>query len=125
MLQQLSLNTLNQVDYGKANIAFQRLIRQAVNDCIDRPGLKKARKVSLTLTINPVVTINGNTIDCDSVKGSFHLKTTLPNMETDPIDFGIRSNGDIVFNADAPDNHRQQTCLDEDEPVDNKTASAP
>jgi hypothetical protein len=125
MLQALSLDTLNQVDYGKASIAFQRLVRQAVQDCMDRPVLKKPRKVQLTMTINPVTVINGNTIDCESVKGSFQMKILLPNMETDPIDFGIRNNGDIVFNPDAPDNHKQQTFMEDEAPVDRKTASAP
>lgn len=107
--ENLSLTNLNLLDYGKCNAAFQRLLKQAVQDCDDRPALKKKRKITLTLELEPVMSISGNTIDCESVKGSFQLKISLPNMQTDTIDFGIRNNGDLYFNPDAPENHNQHS----------------
>ena len=66
------------------------------------------------MTITPVATIVGNTIDCDGVDGSFQCKTMLPNYETRSVNFGIKNSGDLVFNPDSPENHKQSTMFDEE-----------
>lgn len=113
-LQRLTLSTMEDLDYGKAMQAFQELLRQAVQDCINRPGDKRVRKIILQFNLVPVAEISGNTIDCDSAKGSFTVRFKPPDYETSVVDFGVRNNGDLVFNPHSPGNHRQQTMLDDD-----------
>lgn len=114
-LQRLTLKTMEEVDYGKAMLAFQQALKRAVLDCIDRPGDKRARKITLQLNLTPVAEINGNTIDCESAKGTFQVRFKPPDYETTAVDFGVRNNGELVFNPNSPDNHRQETMFDGEE----------
>ena len=114
-LQKLTIKTLPNVDFGKAALAFQRHLERAVQDCDDRPGVKKARKVSIQLSITPVPEVDGNTINCYAAKGVLTVTSKIPNHETQEIDFGVRANGDLVFNPESPGNHRQATMFVDDE----------
>lgn len=114
-LQRLTLKAMDDLDYGKASEAFQQALKCAVRDCIDRPGDKRVRKVTLQMNLVPVPEINGNTIDCDTAKGVFTVRCKNPDLETGVVDFGVRNNGDLVFNPNSPSDHRQQTMLDDEE----------
>ena len=56
-------------------------------------------------------TVDGNTIDCEAANGVITLKAKIPNYETDQISFGVQESGDLFFNPDCPENHRQQSFL--------------
>lgn len=45
------LESLHKIDALKED--FDKLLAQAVADCRDRPGLKKAREIKLTIKISP------------------------------------------------------------------------
>jgi len=108
-LIKLTLDKMGQIDSGRALVAFQNCLQRAVQDCIDRPGVKTKRKVTLEMLVWPVPDINGNTIDCESISSTVKAKCGIPVYETQTLDFGIRNNGDLVFNPDSPTNHKQQT----------------
>ena len=113
-LERLTVETLDKVDFGKAAMAFQRHLARAVHDCTDRPGDKRVRKITLQLNIHPVAEINGTQIDCDSIRGTLKVTSTIPDHETNVVDFGIDGNGNLLFNPDSPGNHRQKTMLDDE-----------
>ncbi|MFZ5832388.1 MAG: hypothetical protein ACOY3P_20065 [Planctomycetota bacterium] len=113
-LKKFALENLGDLDLGKAKVGFERLVRQAALDCIDRPGDKRARRVTLTVTLKPVSTVNGNTIDCESIDASLKAKAAIPDFETRTYDFAIRNNGDMLFNPESPTNHKQQSFLGEE-----------
>jgi len=113
-LLRLTAETLHQVDFGKATEAFQRLLKRAVLDCEDRPTMKKARKVTLEVQLTPEPEFEGNTVNCYTAKGVLVVKSSVPDYATNEIDFGIRNNGELVFNPDSPGNHRQMTMLDDE-----------
>jgi hypothetical protein len=115
MLKRLSLENLKDLDGGRALEAFHDQLKRAVLDCLDRPGDKRARKIVLQFTALPVPVINGNTIDCDSVKGTFQCRCKLPDHETRTYDFGVQQSGDLIFNPDSPEDHRQMTMLEDGE----------
>jgi len=114
-LKELTLGNLKDLDFGKASTTFEVALQRAVKDCLDRPGDDRARTVVLEMKITPVKEILGNTLSCEGAKGVFRIKCTLPNWETQVVDFGVRSNGKLVFNEDSPRDHRQQTFLGEEE----------
>ncbi len=110
-LSRLSLETLGTLQFGAAEAAFSRLLKQAVMDCLDRPGVKTPRKVILQLDVSPIARVDGNTIDCEAANGVITLRAKIPNYETDQISFGVQQSGDLFFNPDCPENHRQQSFL--------------
>ncbi len=114
-LRRLTLASLEELNFGQAEAAFRHLIQQVVKDCIDRPGVKAARKVTMQLTVKPIASVRGNTIDCESASGVLTLRGKCPDYETDLINFGVQQDGSLIFNPDCPDNHRQQSLLTDEE----------
>jgi hypothetical protein len=110
-LERLTVDSLAKIDFGSIAEAFKTHIERLVRDCVDRPGVKSARKVALELKLTPVAQVRGTTIDCDGAKGVFCIKSSIPNHETQAVDFGVRSDGSLVFNEDSPRDHRQSTLL--------------
>lgn len=110
-LEKLTVESLGKIDFGSIAEAFKAHIERLVRDCVDRPGVKAARKVALELKLTPVAEVRGNTIDCDGAKGVFRIKSAIPEHETQAIDFGVRQDGSLVFNEDSPRDHRQATLL--------------
>jgi hypothetical protein len=97
-LKKLTVETLHELDFGSIGIAFQKHLARVVQDCIDRPGDKRARTVLLEMKVVPVVEIRGSTIE---------LKSKVPDHETQELDFAVRHDGSLVFNEESPRNHRQ------------------
>lgn len=120
-LERLTIDALARIDFGSVAAAFKTHVERLVRDCVDRPGVKNARKVALELKLTPVAEVRGNTIDCGGAKGVFRIKSSIPDHETQAVDFGVRHDGSLVFNEDSPRDHRQSTLLpagDDDESDD-------
>ncbi|MGA2035378.1 MAG: hypothetical protein ABSG68_24285 [Thermoguttaceae bacterium] len=111
-LQRLTLANIGELDNGLALETFQTALKRAVKDCLDRPGDKRARKVTLQMNVTPVAQIQGNAIDCDGAKGVFLCKCRIPDYETREVDFGVQQTGDLLFNPDSPNDHKQITLLE-------------
>ena len=109
-VQPLNLRTLAELDLGKGAEAFQRLLKRAVEDCMDRPGDKTARKVALEIHIVPIMEQGG---DCTEVAAEIHCTAKVPTYRTKPYSMGVRKGGHLVFNPDSPDNINQSTFIDE------------
>lgn len=105
---QFNLDNLKELDGGKAAAAFETHVRRAAADCMDRPGDNKARKVTLEVTIIPIMDPAG---DCTEVEAQIHAKSTVPPHRTKPYSFGLRRNGVLVFNPDSTDNIAQSTLI--------------
>ena len=81
-------------------------------DCMDRPGDGKSRKVTLEVTLSPVMDPAG---DCTEVEAQIHAKSTVPPHRTKPYSFGLRRNGVLVFNPDSVENVGQSTLINDEE----------
>jgi hypothetical protein len=102
----LTLDTIHQLhDPDKA---FQIALQRAVKDCIDRPSDERSRKVTLQINLTPVKEVIDNVISCEGAHGLFQVRCKIPDWETRTYDFGVRTNGALVFNPDSPGNHRQK-----------------
>jgi hypothetical protein len=110
----LSAETLVKLDLGRQAAAFDRAVRMAVQDCLDRPSDDRPRKITLQLAIKPVKQVIDNTISCEGATGVCQIRYRQPDWESDTLDFGVRTNGLLVFGAD-PKNHRQSMMDFEEE----------
>ncbi len=114
-LRELTLDSIQHLDLGKAAIAFKRALERAVKDCLDRPSDDRVREVNLKFAIKPVKEIVDNVISCEGAKGTFQVKAKVPDYETDVYDFGVKENGMMYFSDESPKNHRQSMLFGGDE----------
>lgn len=108
---QLTLDSLVNLDLGKGAEAFNRHLRRAVEDCMDRPADTTARKVQLEISLIPIMEQGG---DCVEVSAQIHAASKVPPHRTKLYSMGVRKGGILVFNPDSPDNVNQSTFIDED-----------
>lgn len=111
-IKQFTLESLRDLDGGRALEAFGLHIKRATLDCEDRPGDPKPRKVTLTFSLVPVLDPD---LQCSEVKGQLHSASTVPPHRTKEYSFGLRRGGMLVFNDDSPTNINQGSLLDDDE----------
>ena len=111
----LSADTLSRLDHGRAAAALNTAIKKAVTDCLERPGDDRARTVTMQLSVKPVSDVIQNEITCEGATGNYKVKVTLPDWESNKLDFGVKQNGDLVFSENSPANHLQTTIFDEEE----------
>jgi hypothetical protein len=108
-LVQFSLDTLKDLDGGKASAAFEQHVRRAALDCLDRPGDPAARKVTFEVSLSPRMDPTG---DCTEVEVQIRASSVVPKHQTKPYSFGLRRGGMLVFNPDSTDNVNQSTLID-------------
>lgn len=108
----LSADTLRNLDRGRAAMALNAAIQQAVKDCINRPGDDRARKVTMQLNITPISETIGNEISCEGATGKYLVRVRVPDWESNTLDFGVKQNGDLVFSENSPGSHLQTTIFD-------------
>jgi len=106
------LTKLNQVDFGKAHVAFAKCLETVIRDCLDRPGDKSTRKVSLHMKIKPVMAQDGDVVDCEV---GFEIVAKLPAYQTAARPYAVDRGGRLIFNPDAPENPEQTTIMDGEE----------
>jgi hypothetical protein len=111
----LRTDTLRNLDRGRAAIALNAAIDQAVKDCLNRPGDDRARKVTMVLEIKPVSEVIQNEITCEGATGKYCVRVRVPDWESNTLDFGVKQNGTLVFSENSPANHCQTTIFDDEE----------
>ena len=116
-LLELTAETLARLDKGKYAATLEAALKRAVQDCIDRPTDDRNRKVVVQFDLAPITDIDEQIVTCEGVKAKYQVKVTNPNWESKTLDFGVRRNGTLVFNADVPDNHLQMTFSDREDEV--------
>lgn len=110
-LRQLQIQQLEALDPRIAK-AFEIALKRAAEDCDDRPGEKRPRKVLLEAEFWPVADQRG---DLCEVKGSFRIKSTIPSQRSKDYSFECRKGGMLVFNDLSQDDVNQKTFDEGDE----------
>jgi flagellar hook-basal body complex protein FliE len=108
-IKELTLETVPLLAHGQVMIRFGKLLKQAIDDCIDRPGDDRARKLTLQLDIKPIKEVTDNVISCEGAGITVQLRLKIPDFQTKVLDIGVKQTGHAWFNADSPDNSRQTT----------------
>lgn len=97
------LTAVGDMDGGRVDEAVKLHIRRAIEDCEDRPGEDKVRKVTLEVAIKPVSRQDGATCD---IELEAKVKSAIPNHVSAPTTARVLHGGDAWFNdmsEDAPD----------------------
>ena len=109
MKQNLDMDTIGKLDEGRVAVAVNNALAQIAHDLNRRPGVDKARKLTLTLTMKPQ-------IDSDGLLGSVDIgktiKATLPDTQGHITNAKVNASGELVWNDASPDDIKQST-LDE------------
>ena len=107
-LQKFDLATLTELDGARIRTAFDQAIERLTEDCKDRPGVKKARTVTLTVSLVPLANDDG---DLDTVDVDFKFKESMPKRASRTYNMLPTRKG-LYVNEMSPDEVKQRT-LDE------------
>ena len=112
MLKQVKLGSLADFNDGKLAAAFDHHLRLAFEDVNDRPGEKKARKVTLQVEVVPIVHQDGATTDCQILA---QVKSTVPTHVTAPVTCQLRQSqkGSMAVWNDLAEDNPDQMTIDE------------
>lgn len=102
---ELSLESLKNLDYGKVQAEFQKLLEFIIKDCWERPHDAKARKVLLQFEAEPVT--DGH--DCTDIRARFKMKASVPDRQTKDYMMGLTKGGHIYFQEDSSDSPDQES----------------
>lgn len=105
MIEKLSTATLSKLDGGRIDGGFTKAIERAMADCDNRPGLDKARKVTMEFSITPCAGEKGLLETCNV---SCKITETLPPRESKTYNMSARPDG-LFFQELAPENVHQTT----------------
>lgn len=109
MYHEFNLENLGKLDGGRVAIAWQQALERIAADCSDRPGVGKARKLSLELDVKPDCDENGF---CDTISVAFSVKESMPSRQSKPYELGVRQKAgkfQMVFSELSEDDVDQTT----------------
>jgi hypothetical protein len=117
MKQTFNVETLATIDGGRVKKAIEHYVQRALADCADRPALKEARKVTLTISLTPEQDDRGMLDECAV---EFNYSEALPKRRSKPYSMKAVVDDDghlvegqgLIFNDLSADDPKQ-TTLDE------------
>jgi len=104
---QLSIQSLDELDNGIVALQFLRHLQRAANDCLDRPGDKTTRKVTLEFSFSPVCDQSGT---ADTAACVAEIKSKIPVHRSKTYEMGLSKAG-FTFNRDVPENLNQSVLF--------------
>lgn len=79
MLKQITLSSVAELDSSRIATAFDQALRRCEADLKDRPAVRAARSVSLTITLKPDTDSTG---ELTSVSVAFDVKESIPKRSS-------------------------------------------
>lgn len=108
-VHQLTLDSLRNLDLGKASTMFDLALGRLAADCLDRPADDRPREVTLKLIVKPLVDPDGS---CSSVDLQIKVNSKIPEHQTKTYNLGLRNDGALLFNEFSPEAFGQLTMYD-------------
>ena len=110
MLKPFTIDELPNLAGGRERVRINNQIEAAVRDCINRPGLKAARKVKIEMELVPTPGEEGY---CESVDTELVSAVSLPKSRSAPFTMKAATDADGTaeqhWNDERRDNPRQHT----------------
>lgn len=112
-LEKLQLATLGVVE-PKLEAMFQKHVMNIVNDCLNRPGEKDKRSLTLKFDIIPVIEIDKESgqLTCDEVRIQFKGESKVPTYRTKAFPMKL-SRGGLMFNREIPEQLNQPSLVND------------
>lgn len=95
----LEFASLAELDDGRIQRLLRMHLARIAQDCMDRPGDKTKRKVSIEFIIEPQINQQG---ECDDARVTVECKSKLPVYRSKPYEMRVTKGG-LLFNQDFPD----------------------
>lgn len=108
--RKLCLATLPELDGGIVNAAVNAALKRCEDDCRDRPGEERPRKVTLTIELTPVHNARG---DLDSINVGCDVDDKIPKRQTKLFNMRATPDG-TLWDELSPDDANQETIPLED-----------
>lgn len=107
-LYKLQAESLAKLDRGALAVTLEKALQMAAHDCIDRPADDRARIVTVQIELKPKAEYDNDTrsLEVTGAEGKYKVRCKTPDWESKTLDFGLQTNGTLIFNENAPDNHR-------------------
>ena len=97
--QLLTRKTLPSYATGELETRFNDLLVKLCKDCIERPGIDKARTLTLKVTLHPKKKDDGT---ADDVIVAIGLETRGPGFPMSPYLMRATANGGLRFQPESP-----------------------
>lgn len=110
-IKQFTAQSITEIEDGRIAEAIQQEMNKALEDCRDRPLVKKPRTINLKILMTPAPDDRG---DVEGLKIGFKINSVMPPKESRELSVGLKHDGRMFWNDMAPDNHNQRT-IDESE----------
>lgn len=104
----LNFETLTELDSGKINMLVTRHLALIANDCMNRPGDKNKRKVTLEFYAEPILEEDGQ---CERCKIEVECKSKVPTFRSRRFEMRVTKGG-FLFNKDFPSELDQPSLYD-------------
>jgi len=105
-LREVDFNSLSEMDDGVLNLVLRKHLKRAADDCMDRPGDQKPRKIKIEIGYVPMLLPSGEAYDAGM---QVKIASSIPDHVSQAYNVGMRKNGTFVFNANALDSVNQNT----------------
>lgn len=105
-IHEFTIQALKELDGGRVAEAFAQALRRCVQDCDDRPGVKKTRAVVLKMMMQPIASDDGT---LDEIKTQFQVVDTAPKRESKVYSMAFRRGGMLAFNDLSPTDVKTRT----------------
>jgi hypothetical protein len=103
----LEFTSLAEIDDGRIQKLLRMHLQRIAQDCMDRPGDKTKRKVTIEFIIDPIVSPEGH---CDDARVTIECKSKVPTYRTKPYEMRVNTRG-FAFNEDFPDQVDQSSIF--------------
>jgi hypothetical protein len=106
MLSEFDMSKLGEIDEGRPLMMIQKAIKSATQDCVNRPGLSKTRKINITLELTPICSEDGV---CEEVDVEVVSSASIPKSRSKPVNMRPHVRGSLLFNNQSQDDVHQHT----------------
>lgn len=114
-VKKFGIAELQNLDDGRVALQIDKLIRAATDDCMNRPGVEGARKITITMTMNPIQDEGGV---CEEVAVEVQSKLGTPSMCSKTFSMGTNAAQGLLYNDASNQNIHQQTLDDAENGID-------
>jgi len=107
------IDKIKELDGGRPAAQINKLLRMCTDDCMNRPGVEGARKVTITITQNPIKEEGGV---CEEVTMEVQSKISVPAMISKAFSMGVHATKGLWWNKASEGNVHQGTLDDGGDP---------